>query len=318
MSRPIIVPLDGSKLAERALPYAAGLARALQTHVVLLYARWTAVLPDPGAPDLGTLSRQLRLDGAEVATHICQMPCVERAGQALLAAAADLDAGLIVMATHGRGGLGRWLYGSVADQVLRSTTLPLVLVPPACEGTWPEDRPPRVLATLDGSALAEEILDPLHDLLGPTGAELTLLRVTESIDFVHPHGDTCDVCRSARTRGEEPDIEPVRVRRYVEAVAAHIRGQGLPVAVRTEIGRPTSTIVRLAQELDVDLIAMSTHGRGGLARLVMGSVATETLRQARVPVLLVCPGAMRHAVPEAHEAALVAHAAQGPSKGATK
>lgn len=115
MSRPIIAPLDGSALAERTLPYATGLARTLRTRVVLLHARWTAVLPDPGAPDLQAIADRLWLDGIAVETHVCQMPCVERAGQTILEAAADLDAGLIVMATHGRGGLSRWLYGSVAD-----------------------------------------------------------------------------------------------------------------------------------------------------------------------------------------------------------
>lgn len=296
MQKTILVPLDGSPLAEHALPQAAGLARALGARVVLLYARWP-VIPDEDGPDLEAVVGRLRADGVVADHHVRHLPSLGESGQTILEAAADVGASLIVMATHGRGGLSRLLHGSVADHILRHAMLPVMIVSPFCERLWPSDRPLRVLVTLDGSDLAERVLEPLRDLIGPLRSELVLLRITESIDFVKPHGDECDVCRAARARGEEPDIEPVRVRRYVEDVASRLRETGMNVEAEMHIGHPTSTIVKVAAERDVDLIAMATHGRGGLERVVMGSVATETLRRATVPLLLVRPVLQQGGVP---------------------
>jgi nucleotide-binding universal stress UspA family protein len=229
MLKNLIVPLDGSPLAEHALPYAVRLARDHGARVILLHARWP-VTPEKDVPDLEQVAGPLRSEGTDIEVRVCHMPSLEECGQAILEAAASLEADLIVMATHGRGGLGRLLYGSVADQVLRQATMPVVFVSPFCERIWPDDRPLRVLVTLDGSDLSEAALDPLHDLVGTLGAELVLLRVGESIDFIKPHGDECDVCRAARARGEEPDIEPVRLKRYVEKVATRLREVGMDVS----------------------------------------------------------------------------------------
>ncbi len=283
----ILVPLDGSPLAEHALPVATALARAGNARLVLAYARWIANATDPRAPDLERIAEALRADGLTVETHARHLPSTEESGATLLTAAAEFKAGLIVMATHGHGGLGRVLYGSVADQVLRQTTVPLILVPPHSAGAWPADRPLRVLVPLDGSERAEAVLGPLQATLGRLAAEFVLLRVADSIDYARPHGDQCDLCRTARLAGYEPDIEPVRVRAYLDGVAARLRAGGLKVHVRGEMGEAASVIVRLAQERQVDLIAMATHGRGGLHRLILGSVATDTLRRAPVPLFLV-------------------------------
>jgi len=288
MVKAIVLPLDGSPLAEHALPYATAIARALKARLILLYARWP-VIPEEDGPDLQVLADQLRTEGILVETHVFHLPSLGETGQTIFEAADDLEAGLLVMATHGRGGLGRMLFGSVTDQVLRQATLPVLLVSPSSGRPWPSDRPLRVLVTLDGSEQSEAVLEPLRDLVGPLGAELVLLRVANSNDYVRPHGDQCDVCRSARSRGEEPDIEPVRVRRYVEKVADRLRVDGLRVEAEMHIGHPASIIARVAQARDVDLIAMATHGRGGLKRVVLGSVATDTLKRASVPLLLVRP-----------------------------
>jgi nucleotide-binding universal stress UspA family protein len=283
----ILVPLDGSPLAEHALPVAKALARASSARLVLTYARWIANATDPRAPDLEGIAAALRADGLTVETHARHLPSTEEAGATLLAAADEFGAGLIVMATHGHGGLGRVLYGSVADQVLRQTTVPLILVTPHNEGAWPTDRPLRVLVPLDGSERAEEIFSPLQATFGPLAAEFVLLRVANSIDYARPHGDQCDICRAARLAGYEPDIEPVRIRDYLTGVAIRLRAAGLQVDVQGEMGDAASTIVRVAQERQVDLIAMATHGRGGFHRLILGSVATDTLRRAPVPLFLV-------------------------------
>ena len=298
----LVVPLDGSPLAEQALPYAAALARTLGSRVVLLYVRRTVALPDEGAPDLDAIACRMRTSGVDVETHVCQTPRAEHSGRAILDAAVDLGAGLIVMATHGRGGLGRMIYGSVADQVLRHATLPVLLIPPHCERHWTVDRPLRILVPLGGAELDEAIFALLQELVRTTGAELVLLRVAETFAFTL-HGDECMRCRLARARGDEPDVEPVRAWRYVEHVEARLRAAGVAAEAQVEFGSASATIARVAREREVDLIAMATHGRGGLARLVLGSVATSTLRQAPVPMLVGRPEAVRSATHGVTEAA---------------
>lgn len=283
----ILVPLDGSMLSEHALPIAGALARPSGARLVLVWARWVANALDPHGPDLEATAARLRAAGLTVETHTRHLPSTEEAGATLLAAARDVGASVIVMATHGHGGFGRVLYGSVADQVIRQTTIPLVLVPPRCRGSLPGDRPLRVLVPLDGSERAEAIFGSLRAVLGPAGADLLLLRVAESIDYAKPHGDQCDVCRTARLAGYEPDIEPVRVQQYLDDVVARLGAEGLRAESVAELGHAASTILRVAAARSADLIAMTTHGRGGLQRLILGSVATDILRRAEVPLLLV-------------------------------
>lgn len=288
MLHTIVVPLDGSLPAERALPYARLLARATGSKLMLVHAR-RCITPDEDLPDLEAVAERLRAAEIDVDVRLCHLPSPEEAGQAILDASRDLNADLVVMSTHGRSGLGRVLYGSVADQILRRTHLPLLLIPARCERAWHDGRSLRVLAPLDGSAFSEAILAPLEDLIGPLLESLILLRTPDSIDYAGPHDDRCDVCRLARARGEEPDIEPVRVRRELERVAARLRVKGIDTESNVELGATAPTILRIAHERDIDLIAMATHGHGGLTRLVMGSVATDVLRRATTPLLVIRP-----------------------------
>ncbi|MGE3909561.1 MAG: universal stress protein [Chloroflexota bacterium] len=287
MTYTVLVPLDGSPLSEHALPLAAALARADERSLLLVHARAAAAPANECPPDLEAIAGQLRAEGLAVKTATVPLATPEQTGAAILTAAADAANTIIVMATHGYGGLGRWLYGSVADQVLRQASCPVMLVTPPADRAWPTDRPLRVLVPLDGSARAEAILAPLRELLQPSGGQVLLLRVSETVDYIRPHGDQCAVCRAARAAGTEPDIEPVRSRHYLEEVAGRLRTDHLTVEVQVETGNPVPIIVRAAEAHQADVIALATHGRTGLSQVIMGSVATETLRRAGVPVLLV-------------------------------
>lgn len=293
----ILVPLDGSELAARAVPLASRIARAAGAQLLLVRATvdfddsmvsraelWKATHAREridqivAADELAGIAKQIRESGLTVSTFVRPGP----AADIILEAANAHRAGLIVMSTHGRGGLGRWLYGSVADQVLRHTTVPVLLVPAAREAAWPEDRPVRVLLALDGSPLALKALGPTTEIAGALGAEATLLRVVDEAPL--------------RTRVHAPRVAEADLRAevadaqaYLEAAAEGLGTETRVVTIHVAIGDPASGIAATARRLNVDLIAIATHGRGGLARLVMGSVATETLRQATVPVLLVRP-----------------------------
>ena len=287
MTRQILVPLDGSPLSEHALPLATALVRTLDARLLLVHAQRADTTSSEHPPDLDAVAQRIRSGGIDVETATCSAQEVDGTGAAILSAAGEHDAALIVMATHGYGGLGRWLYGSVADQLVRQTTVPIMLVSPLLAAAWPEDRPPRVLVPLDGSERSEAILGPLGALVKPLGGQLILLHVSESIDYLNEHPDYCEVCRAARAAGTELDIEPVRARLYLDGVAGRLRADGFTVTTQVETGGAASTIVKVAEQHQADLIAMATHGRSGLRQVIMGSVATDTLRRADVPLLLV-------------------------------
>jgi nucleotide-binding universal stress UspA family protein len=267
----LLVPLDGSPLAERALPYATALARLPDTRLVLLTTVYSAGKEQPSPPDLEAVAQPIRASGVTVEPWVYSVDYPDPAA-AICAGAAERQADLIVMSTHGRSGLGRWLYGSVADAVLRRTALPVVLVSAVCDRTWPTDRPLRILVPLDGSPRAEAALGPATLLAEQLRATLTVLQV------VHGFSRTPDAY-----------VEEYRneVRQYLATVSE--RTPQVTSAVDLYGGNePTArTIADFADVQEIDLIAMATHGRGGLARQVLGSTATELLHRARVPLLLV-------------------------------
>jgi nucleotide-binding universal stress UspA family protein len=199
---------------------------------------------------------------------------------AIVDAASERHAELIVMSTHGRGGLGRWLWGSVADQVLRRANVPLLLVPATCERAWTADRPRRILVPLDGSALSEAIVPFVERIAGPLDSEVILLTVvplpvaaTVGAGGILPPEEL--TARESEALGQ---LSPLRTR---------LESKGLRVRTLATVGEAADGICRIAGQEVADLIAMSTHGRGGLGRLMFGSVALEVLRQSVLPVLMI-------------------------------
>ena len=130
----VLVPLDGSALAEYALPYAARLARAAGGRLVLVRAAPDAPARQRAEAELAAVAERLFTEGVPVEAHVRR----GAAGDVILEGARAWAAGLIVTATHGRSGVGRWLHGSVADHVLRHAPVPVLLVSRACERRWPE------------------------------------------------------------------------------------------------------------------------------------------------------------------------------------
>jgi nucleotide-binding universal stress UspA family protein len=136
MALTIVVPLDGSALAERALPVAVGLARGCGGRVILLHAKLVMRPESDPQPDLEAVARRIRADGVP-AEALTVSIFGDEAARIIREVASEQQANLIVMSTHGRGGLGRLLCGSVADQVLREADRPLLLIPPHCAQLWP-------------------------------------------------------------------------------------------------------------------------------------------------------------------------------------
>jgi nucleotide-binding universal stress UspA family protein len=294
MLKTILVPLDGSPLAERPLPYATTLARRSGGHIVLVEAVQAHPLPgvDPSDAQIDVTSRaeenlrstadRLAASGVTAEPHVYYDDPVH----AILDLADRQGADMIVMSTHGRGGLGRMLYGSVADRVLRYATVPVLLIPSIVDHPWPADRPLRLLVPLDGSELAEEALQSAELLAEAFEARPTLLRVVGPPTYPL-YGDGYAYLPF------DEDAELADVRRYLNDQVAQLRERGLQAESTAAVGPPASVIADTARGQGADVIVMATHGHGGLSRLILGSVATSTLRQTTVPLLLARPSALR-------------------------
>jgi len=297
----LLVPLDGSALSEQALPYATALARRVGARVVLVRAILAHTFPgvDPtdaqivvrkrAEADLEAVAERLGLAGLDVETHVYY----DEALSAILDAVKARHADLIVMATHGRTGLGRWVYGSIADRVLRHAPVPVFLVPATVSCAWTSDRAPRLLVPLDGSVLAEAALAPARELATDLGGEVVLMRVVESpASLAAP-----DYLAAA---GYDEEAELAAARGYLNGVATALQDGGVRVEVVTSVGHPPTLIPMVAHDRGADLIVMATHGRSGLARLVLGSVGTGVLQRSAVPVLLTRPAPAEMLAPAAN------------------
>jgi nucleotide-binding universal stress UspA family protein len=316
MLKTILLPLDGSPLAERALPYAATLAQRANATIALVEAVVAHVFPGSDLSNaqidvtkradhnLQAAADRLGAAGVTAEPHVYY----DEAVHAILDAADRQAADLIVMSTHGRSELGRMLYGSVADQVLRRATVPVLLVPPGVSHAWSTERPLSVLVPLDGSELAEEALESA-DLLAEHGdTRLTLLRVIEPPSYP-VYGDGYAYIPY------DEDAAIADARKYLQAQQARLHERGREAEVKVAVGVAGGVIPAVAREQAADVIVMATHGHGGLTRLIIGSVATSTLRQTTVPLLLVRPAAL-HRAALVHAEATAAAALVGTALGA--
>jgi nucleotide-binding universal stress UspA family protein len=278
----ILVPLDGSPVANRALSHASALARARAYPVLLL----RVLTPEPRRGEELLQEPEARAELQRIADRLraCDVSASVQISTTLLGSPAEVivdtaqreGAQIIVMSTHGRTGLGRWLYGSVAEQVLRLAPIPVLLVPAISNRVWPTDHPPRVLLTLDGSDAAARAIAPVTEWARALSAEVTLVRVQPSSG-----------AEAAAYMYEDRPAEQREAVQSLETAAAHLRHAGIHATLSTPTGHPAQCIAEVARERDVDIIAMATHGRSGVSRVVLGSVATETLQRAAVPMLLI-------------------------------
>jgi nucleotide-binding universal stress UspA family protein len=323
MSKKFLVGLDGSSLAEAALPYTEMFARTSHASVVLVRVVRIDELPaEPPEEPVPGHALPANPSGRGFSSDMAQGQRAQSEAQHYLHAIAEQmgkngvvaeevvavgdpatvlveqaqlrDAEMIFLSTHGRSGLGRWIYGSVADAVMRRANVPVLLVPPACRLNWPRDRTPRILVPLDGSLLASEALAPAQRLATTLGAELLLVQVVEPLAYAYvAYSDVAAYI----VRDLEAEAMPARA--YLADVAAGLRARGLVVHERVLHGPVAPTIAGIGQEDNADLIAIASHGSGGVTRLLLGSVATGVVQRASVPILVVRPEAVRTAPDDA-------------------
>lgn len=298
MYRKILVPLDGSPFGERALPMAVTMAKAMQGQLVLVRAAWATIRPGENAIEaerkavdeteayLAGVAQQVTSQGiqVEMATPYAA------AAEGILVEIAARKTDLVIMCTHGRSGLGRWVYGSVAEAVLAKSPVPVLLVRPTGATPRLSLQPGKgtVLVPLDGSAFGEASLPHATAMARTLGGRLVLLRVvTPSLAF-QPElmmGQAYSSTASERILEEEQK----EAESYLGAVAGRLKSEGVPMQQIVQVGWPAETTIEEARKAGAELIVMATHGRTGLAEVLLGSVAMELIHRGTLPLLLVRP-----------------------------
>jgi nucleotide-binding universal stress UspA family protein len=309
MIRTILVPLDGFVFGEHALPMALAVARHARAPIKLLHVMqpFVEVVPELSAYQGPLLDeykqeKQRYLDGVvrrvrEVADVPVSSELIEgEIAPTIRDVVSDGKADLVVMTTHGRGPVARFWLGSVADEMVRELPVPLLLVHPGKEAPDFSKEPSleHLLLTLDGTPLAEQIIPPAVDLAKAMNAEISLLRVIRTevpADFGFEHHGYIMSEQAQRMVEELEAIQRRQMReaeRYLEGVAEGIRARGVAVTTKVVLDEtPATTIVKEAKGADV--VALETHGHGGLRRLWRGSVADKVLRKSPTAVLVQHP-----------------------------
>ncbi len=284
MAGTVLIPLDGSTLSEEVLAPARPLVDALEADVVLLRvvpALGTQPDVEVEADEAGVAMQRLeeRLAGEGVR---CKAKVVRGdPAEQILAFERALRPDYVAMATHGRSGVSRLVRGSTAERVVRHTIAPVLLYNPlaaAAAPTTAEAAAPggpfrRVLVPLDGSTLAEDVLPHVERVARAYGAEVRLLRV-------EPYQYTL-----APSPLVEPLWDPRAVEASLEPARERLEAAGVRASVTSAYGVVAAEILRASR--DVDLVAMSTHGRGGVSRWWFGSVAEQVVRHCTTPLLVV-------------------------------
>jgi nucleotide-binding universal stress UspA family protein len=292
----MIVPLDGSELSERAIPIAASLARSLNGELLLIHVLEEPIafdmVPSLILPDRTEAERYLKRVFATLppAPQASVMVIRGNPTEELLRLAEETPDTIIVMSTHGRGGLGRVVFGSVADKVMRGATTPVVLVRDG--GKTITNGILNLLVPLDGSELAEQIIPLAEKLTKHGGATLHLVRVVEPLLT----GAYATFAAEAVYLNDEQvdDLEQelqAEARAHLDAVASALRARGARVVWEVRSGKAADEIIRAAETSNADLILMSSHGRGGIRRWAFGSIANEVIHRGVAPVLVMPPGA---------------------------
>ena len=308
MIGPVIIPLDGSKLAEQAIALGYSIAQRINHDVLLLQVVEKEVnpilahsdkdihadeLPDYATTQakayLQSIVEQLQIaDGSSVSYHVA----FGRPGEQIASVANEREASYVVMSTHGYTGLTRWMMGSVADRVLHLTERPLVLIHPPHNvaydrldkqlETLPDIK--KIVVPLEGLPLAEQILPYVEQLAQAYGqANIILFHAIPAF----PAGLV--PIQTAKLKQEWLALSQEEAQTYLGNLVNTLRTQGHTVEFAIRVGMPAQEILEYTKEVTADLIMMTTHARDGINRFLLGSVTSRVVQGGKIPVMVIRP-----------------------------
>ncbi|MDY6912041.1 MAG: universal stress protein, partial [Chloroflexota bacterium] len=222
------------------------------------------------------------------ASNVKSVSLVGHTAEAIVDYADEQDISLIVMATHGRSGIKRWALGSVADKVLRGTKKPVILI--RAKADHPDVREEgilkKILMPLDGSTESETVIPYVEQLASKLKAEVILFQTVEQPYHVVTAAETF-----TKIPFNDEEVKPIlaNILKYLANMSEAFGGKGIVTRSEVRIGDAGEEIITFADEINADLVAMSTHGRSGVSRWTFGSVADKVLRRGNTPLLLVRP-----------------------------
>jgi nucleotide-binding universal stress UspA family protein len=268
----IVVPLDGSKLAEIALPYAEELGARTGNDIFLL-----TVLEYPDESFREYLQKITDITKHHIKKYLLMPGSKEveissiildgNPAETIVNFTREWNQNLIIMATHGRSGIGRWAVGSVADKVVRtSINTPVMLI--RGKKARPDIRQKRLLrktlVPLDGSLQSQAVIPHASRFAKKLEMDLVLFQAMQ------------------KNNENQNDVES-----YLTTQCSELERQGINASYQVRFGSPAEEIINFGDELAVDLVAMSTRGKSGLAPWILGSVAQKILLGGNTPLLLV-------------------------------
>jgi len=296
MFRHILVPLDGSKLAEAAVPVAASLAKTLKAPVTLLHIieqdapqevhnEHHITRPDEASAYLENLVKHAFPEDVQANWHVHTAAIQDVAASIVEHARTEFRPDLIVMCTHGKNGVRELLFGSIAQQVVAHGTTPLLLIKPEFDHSS-EFKLERILVPLDSGPVHDNSLPITQELANAYGSEIYLLTVIPTFSTVAGQTAAASSLLPATTSAML-DINVENAQEDLQTHLEELRKAGHLVRAEVARGDPAVEIVSVAEKLKADLIVLSTHRKAGAAAFWARSVAPNVTRRSHTPILLV-------------------------------
>jgi len=313
LMKTILVPLDGSVLAEQALPYARMLTQVLNANIQLLRVvpdieRESLLVDSLATMYVGEIAagyqerdqqilhglrehaesyleaqeEQLRMAGIDVSTTVRIGPPAE----IIVEVANHVNATMIVMATHGYSGIQRWAIGSTADKVVHATHTPVLLVRSPAVPMHEEPKLERIMVPLDGSTLSRQALPIATELAQLSHAQIILMHAIDPLAEAYPsaHALSQSLAHPDRLLHEMVESADHQLSQVAGTLTKDSNVTVTPMAL---IGYPAEVVVDEAERRHVSLIIMATHGYSGLRRWTLGSTADKVLHSTRTPLLII-------------------------------
>ena len=284
----IMIPLDGSELAERALPYARSIALNKNSELILFAV---SVTTSSDRMDrlmqsyLELKAKSLESEGLNVSIEVAYGSVADE----IINFSDKNNIDLIIISSHGYSGIKRWMLGSIAQKVLYGTCVPVLLI----KSKSPEVANiqfKKVLITLDGSSFSETPISYIEELTKgiEIETEVTLLQVIEP-PIVPSYGSRPINPKWGKYRDELWSETQQQATKYLENMQATLKGRGIKTKLQIIQGDVAKNIIQTAKTEKVDLIAMATHGRTGVSHWVYGSIANKIIEDSPQPIMLVRP-----------------------------
>ena len=296
MFKHLLVPLDGSQLAEAPLPAAVSLALALKARLTLIHTvekdapheihgNRHLTGPQEAREYLEEVAAKVIPPEIEVQIHV-HGDEVKDVARSIAEHAGELGADLIVMCTHGRGGLRGFMFGRIAQQVTGFATAPVLLIHPSPNGGETAFSCHKMLVPLDGDPDHEEGLNIAAGLTNVCGAEINLVMAVHKVSTLS--GKEAATARMLPgTTHALLDIAEKDAQKYLDQCLAALRAEGIAATARVRRGNPVSVILDCAEQMRADLIVLATHGKTGMDAFWSGSTTPNLTVRSAVPLLLV-------------------------------